>query len=434
MEIKNKNKLRNKIILALGIGFLLLVIWISFILKMYERDSISITVVLIAILGIIFVVLFAIFLIIRFFFGKIMSIFGGMTNETDDKMDRGMNKLVEREDEIGEMARIMQDKMLSMTTVVGGIRDSSEKLGNVSSDFQELFYNMSETIGQTEKDVEVISSNSVMQAKEIEDIKQKVDAISAAIENITANTKELADGEEQMSLYDKSIIKILDELKDISHKSGEAIERVKQQTELTNISAQQIRSATEIIAGISAQTNLLALNASIEAARAGEHGRGFAVVAEEIRALADQSNESTATIEKVLSDLLKNADISVAVTNEVSNAFEMQSKKIKDTEEMFDCLNVEIERANVAIKNIATEMEELNAHKEIIVEEIDSLTHESQQNANSAERATNNMDKVGIIVDKCTKATDMVVNVSEELIGYIGTLDSSSLQEDIMLK
>lgn len=434
MEIKNKNKLRNKIILALGIGFLLLVIWISFILKMYERDSISITVVLIAILGIIFVVLFAIFLVIRFFFGKIMSIFGGMTNETDDKMDRGMNKLVEREDEIGEMARIMQDKMLSMTTVVGGIRDSSEKLGNVSSDFQELFYNMSETIGQTEKDVEVISSNSVMQAKEIEDIKQKVDAISAAIENITANTEELADGEEQMSLYDKSIIKILDELKDISHKSGEAIERVKQQTELTNISAQQIRSATEIIAGISAQTNLLALNASIEAARAGEHGRGFAVVAEEIRALADQSNESTATIEKVLSDLLKNADISVAVTNEVSNAFEMQSKKIKDTEEMFDCLNVEIERANVAIKNIATEMEELNAHKEIIVEEIDSLTHESQQNANSAYRATNNMDKVGIIVDKCTKATDMVVNVSEELIGYIGTLDASSLQEDIMLK
>lgn len=434
MEIKNKNKLRNKIILALGVGFLLLVIWISFILKMYENDSISTTAVLISILGIIFVVLFAIFLVIRFFLGKIMSIFGGMTNETDDKMDRGMNKLIEREDEIGEIARVVQEKILSTGMVVGGIRDSSEKLGKVSSNFQELFYNMSETIGQTEKDVEVISSNSVMQAEEIEDMKQKVDAISAAIEKITANTENLAEGEEQMSLYDRSIMKILDELKDISQKSGEAIERVKQQAELTNISAQQIRSATEVIAGISAQTNLLALNASIEAARAGEHGRGFAVVAEEIRALADQSNESTATIEKVLADLLKNANISVDATNEVSKAFYVQSEKIMETEKMFASLNEEIEKANSAIIDIKTEMGELNAHKEVIVEEIGSLTYESQQNANSAEHASDNMGKVGMIVNECTKATNLVVNVSEELIGYIGVFDANSIREKITTK
>ncbi len=61
----------------------------------------------------------------------------------------------------------------------------------------------------------------------------------------------------------------MEELVNISKESGIAIENVRQQTDLTNQSAQEIRTATEIIAGISNQTNLLALNASIEAARAG---------------------------------------------------------------------------------------------------------------------------------------------------------------------
>lgn len=90
------------------------------------------------------------------------------------------------------------------------------------------------------------------------------------------------------------------------------IENVRQQTELTNQSAQKIRSATEIIAGISSQTNLLALNASIEAARAGEHGRGFAVVAEEITTenveeliqIVDECNKSTEVVVDVTKELI----------------------------------------------------------------------------------------------------------------------------------
>ena len=91
-----------------------------------------------------------------------------------------------------------------------------------------------------------------------------------------------------MKESNKAAEAIMEELVNISKESGIAIENVRQQTDLTNQSAQEIRTATEIIAGISNQTNLLALNASIEAARAGEHGRGFAVVAEEMRTLEDQ--------------------------------------------------------------------------------------------------------------------------------------------------
>ena len=72
-----------------------------------------------------------------------------------------------------------------------------------------------------------------------------------------------------MQECNESAENIMGELIDISKKNGEAIENVREQSKLTNDSAQQIQTVTDIIADISNQTNLLALNASIEAARAG---------------------------------------------------------------------------------------------------------------------------------------------------------------------
>ena len=122
--------------------------------------------------------------------------------------------------------------------------------------------------------VDTITGNTVSQASETADMKEKVDAISVSIDHISSNIEDLTKSAQAMREYNRSAEQIMQELIAISEESGVAIENVRKQTDLTNQSAQQIRTATEIIAGISSQTNLLALNASIEAARAGEHGKG----------------------------------------------------------------------------------------------------------------------------------------------------------------
>ena len=167
----------------------------------------------------------------------------------------------------------------------------------------------------------------------------------------------------------------MQELIAISEESGVAIENVRKQTDLTNQSAQQIRTATEIIAGISSQTNLLALNASIEAARAGEHGKGFAVVAEEI----------------------------------------------------FKSLNREIEQVGDAIGGIGTEVGDLENHKSVIENGVTSLTASADENAKSAEVTTDNMGRLRGVVKECDGVKAHIVSVSDELIGYIRKFSDGSI-------
>ncbi len=258
-------------------------------------------------------------------------------------------------------------------------------------------------------------------------MKEKVDAISVSIDHISSNIEDLTKSAQAMREYNRSAEQIMQELIAISEESGVAIENVRKQTDLTNQSAQQIRTATEIIAGISSQTNLLALNASIEAARAGEHGKGFAVVAEEIRTLADQSRESTEQINHVVNVLLDNSSNSVQITEQVSEAFSRQNEKIHDTEEIFKSLNREIEQVGDAIGGIGTEVGDLENHKSVIENGVTSLTASADENAKSAEVTTDNMGRLRGVVKECDGVKAHIVSVSDELIGYIRKFSDGSI-------
>ena len=118
-----------------------------------------------------------------------------------------------------------------------------------------------------------------------------------------------------------------------------------------------IDAVSDTIKNIASQTNLLALNAAIEAARAGEAGRGFAVVAQEVRKLAEQSNNSIETIHKSIDDVQ-------AIAGRIAPAMEGTVKISGDIQKKMNDLLASVEEESAAVDTLAKELQQLTGISE----------------------------------------------------------------------
>ena len=205
---------------------------------------------------------------------------------------------VDSGDEIGKLLnalKSMQDKLramiLSMQQSATELAASSEELATVTEETSRNIANETTEIQQ--------SATAIHQmAATIDEVAQNASATAEAA--INAN-KEAVNGDQVVQGTITSIKKLAETIENSSsviHQVGE--------------DSQSIGTVLDVIKNIAEQTNLLALNAAIEAARAGEQGRGFAVVADEVRTLAQRTQQSTHEIEDMISKLQGGAQNAVS--------------------------------------------------------------------------------------------------------------------------
>lgn len=425
-------RLGKKLIMVFAVVLVVLVAWQVLVLTLLDKHIINTFLALILTTIVVAVMIALIAVSVKYVIEPIKMAIMGQQPKRDSKMAARAQKIAARQDDIGRMFREVQGSVGSFAQVIAGIRNATQELENVTDEFQKMFADMENSVSETNEAVGVIADNTMSQSNHTLDMKDKIDAIGTTIDYISTNIANLTQSVQTLSEYNDAVDKIMQELTGINEKNGESIENVRQQTELTNSSAQQIRKAAEIIAGISNQTNLLALNASIEAARAGEHGSGFAVVAEEIRVLADQSKESTEQINNVVNELLSNSEVSVATTQEVSEAFAVQSEKVNETVSIFKSLHAEIKKVRGAIEGINDEVGDLETHKKVIESGIDALSESSEENSSNAQVTTENLTNFQETVRECGQKTNRVVGVTEELVGYIRQFDADNVREKML--
>lgn len=396
-----------------------MILWQVIVLELLEKGIINTLIALILQTVLIAAVVILVILMVKSIVDQIKAASDGTGQAENSKFAQKSDKLARRDDSLGELVRTIRKAASSFAGIVGGINVATKELGEVSEEFNAIFTDMQNSLGMTNESVSLIAKNTIAQADKTNRIKDRIDEISRSISGISDNVNALTVSADKMEECNSNAEEIINKLIGISVQCKEAIEDVRKQADLTNQSAQQIQTVTEIIADISSQTNLLALNASIEAARAGENGKGFAVVAEQIRVLADQSRESTQKINTLVTDLIGNSDVSVQITERVSEAVVEQNNKIKETEEIFKTLNNEVGQVGNAISGIGTEVNDLKNSSDEIGAGIESLTEFADQNAESARITTDNMEDLKKTVDGCTQATDKVVSVSERLVSFV---------------
>ena len=250
---------------------------------------------------------------------------------------------VNQKDEIGMLAKALQEMVFKLRDIVGEITSSAE---NVSSGSEELA-----------SSAQQMSQGATEQAASGEEV-------SSSMEQMGSNIKQNADNALQTE-------KIAQKASADAEESGKAV------TEAVG-AMNQIATKIGIIEEIARQTNLLALNAAIEAARAGEHGRGFAVVASEVRKLAERSQTAAAEISelsgstvevaqqagemlvKLVPDIRKTADL----VQEISAASVEQNSGVDQINKALAQLDTVIQQNASASEEMSSTSEELSSQAE----------------------------------------------------------------------
>lgn len=163
---------------------------------------------------------------------------------------------------------------------------------------------------------------------------------------------------------------------------AEAINDSAEQMHVLREHGQQIDSVLTVIKSVAEQTNLLALNAAIEAARAGEQGRGFAVVADEVRSLAQRTQESTIEIEEVIANIRQATDEAAAQMRKNALLADDSAETIKTTENSLSVITGSFN--NIISKNEFindNQNEQLHAVKNVnnMMTQIFSLSQKSKE-------------------------------------------------------
>jgi methyl-accepting chemotaxis protein len=325
------------------------------------------------------------------------------------------SKLVQRNDEVGNIARSLHSLIVKLAGTVSNILTSSKSLDECSVKFKDNFDNINHSISDVNVAVDEIANGATNQANETQKVNDQMTDMGRAIAATTENVDSLIKSTEAMKQQNARTDATLDELIHISNRTKESIDDINRQTHKTNRSASEIRDVVELITEIASQTNLLSLNASIEAARAGDQGRGFAVVADEVRMLADQSRESAQKISAIVEELIQNSNISVETMESVLEEIGKQSEKLQETHHAFDGLNGEINMVANAVDSISAQIDSINEVKNDVLQSVESLAAIAEENAASTQETSASMAELDEIVNNCNNTTNELVDLARAM-------------------
>ena len=282
----------------------------------------------------------------------------------------------------------------SLSSVISDIKDSSASLVNGIDEVTSLSNQTAEGTDQISAAMGDLSDGAFTIAESVQDINSKVIDMDSIISDISSNVDELTSGAKSMSRANDDAVNYIREMDISSKQTTDAVEKISASIAKTHESVGKITDAVNLISDISSQTNLLALNASIESARAGEAGKGFAVVAEEIKKLAEQSNEYALEIADIVNEIKVQSNDCVDMSENVRDAISKEQGLLGDTMARFDVLEKEITKAVSGIESIGGKTKNLINIKDVITENVSNLSAVSEENSASNEEITASLSSV----------------------------------------
>lgn len=300
-------------------------------------------------------------------------------------------------DEIGHLSDAMFHMRINIHKLLSQINASSEQLAASSEELSASAEQSAQAATQIASTVTTVAFATEKQLKLANDTNNTVSSISTAIEQMAKNAEVVSVSAEKATTAandgEKAVEKVVGQMNVIDQKTNATAAVIMELEE----KSKQIGQIVDVISNVAGQTNLLALNAAIEAARAGEQGRGFSVVAEEVRKLAEQSQDAAKQIADLIHDVQvktenavtfmmdgkKEVDIGSRIVMEAGDSFKEVLGMVRSVTDQIYVISASVEKVSSGSQEVVYAMQEIDQESKKTAEGTQTISAATQEQSAS---------------------------------------------------
>lgn len=327
---------------------------------------------------------------------------------------------IKSQDEIGRLAAGFNTMLHNLRDLMQGVANSSEQVAAASEELTASAEQTAQAVNQVAAVISDVADGAQTQAQAVNHTTLAVEQMSAGIQQIDANINLVAGTSAKSTGAAQAGSKAVDEaVNQMAQIEKTVLKSAKVVTRLGE-NSKEIGQIVDAISGIAGQTNLLALNAAIEAARAGEQGRGFAVVADEVRKLAEQSQEAAKQIADLIAKIQEDTDHAVAAMEDGTREVHVGADVVQHAGQSFKEIDQYILAVSSQIQEIAGTVKELaNGSREIVasVKNIDRISKDTTGQTQTVSAAT---EEQSAAMEEIASSGQALAKLSEELMQFVG--------------
>jgi methyl-accepting chemotaxis protein len=333
-------------------------------------------------------------------------------------------------EQVGEMAEVFNatlnsvresissynDTRVKIVAMLDEISRSSDVLTTATDEMAQTSEEQGRAIGEIATAIETVAQGAEEQVRSVEDARRVTDELATASRASAVSADETAGAAAEARELAREGVGAADGATAAMQAVRESSVGVSEAIRSLGEKSDQIGGIVGTITGIAAQTNLLALNAAIEAARAGEQGRGFAVVAEEVRHLAEESQEAAATIGSLIEQIQAETAKAVEVVEIGVNQTEDGVATVEQTRDVFLRIGESVEDMTSRVEEIAASVRKIAASSDQVRDSMEAV-------ASVAEQSSASTQQVSASTEESSASTQQISANAQQLAGTADELD-----------